>query len=138
MSSFIKTVLHVTLVSLSLAACSGSGVTEADISALEASMKACTEGTESPNKDQNFAESMESVGNALNCATEIYDAFFFERCGEEEAFSGIMAATMKKAISAGFSSNEESGELTSEEVQELVGECAADLWQAIEAMDSKT
>lgn len=81
MSSFIKTVLCVTLISIFLAACSGSGVTEADFSALEASMKACTEGTESPNKEQNFAESIESVGNALNCATEIYDAFFFERCG---------------------------------------------------------
>ena len=135
MPSFVKTFLNVTLISISLAACSGSGVTEADFLALEASMNACTE---SPDKDQNFAESLESVGNALNCATEIYDAFFFERCGEEEAFSGIMAATMQKAISAGFSGNEESGELTTAEVQELVGECAADLWQAIEAMDSKT
>ena len=135
MPSFVKTFLNVTLISISLAACSGSGVTEADFLALEASVKACTE---SPDKDQNFAESLESAGNALNCATEIYDAFFFERCGEEEAFSGIMAATLQKAISAGFSGNEESGELTTVEVQELVGECAADLWQAIEAMDSKT
>ena len=112
MSSFIKIVPQVTLIALSLAACSGSGVTEADFSALEASIKACTEGNVRQDQDQNFAEKMESVGIALSCATDNYDAFFLERCGKEEAFSGIMAATMKKALSAGFSSNEESGELT--------------------------
>jgi hypothetical protein len=45
---------------------------------------------------------------------------------------------MEKAMSAAMSGDAENSELTPDEVRELVGECAAEVWQQMEAMDAKT
>ena len=132
MISTTKTFLFLVLIPVFLTACSGSGVTEEDFAALEASMEACSETVESTDSD-NFAGAMEGVGNIMQCATKTGDDFFLQHCGEEEVFSNVMAATMKKAFSG-----EGSGELTAEEVQGTVGECAAELWQQMEAREATT
>lgn len=133
MLSTTKTFLFLILIPVFLTACSGSGVTEKDFAALEGSMEACSETVESTDSD-NFAAAMEGVGNIMQCVTKTGDDFFLQHCGEEEVFSNVMAATMKKAMSG----DAENGELTPDEVQELVGECAAEVWQQMEAMDAKT
>jgi len=131
------TCLSLVLIPVFLTACSGSGVTEKEFAALEASMEACSETVESADSD-DFAAAMEGVGSIMECATKTGDDFFLKHCGEEKVFSNVMAATMKKAMSAAMSGNAENGELTPDEVQELVGECAAEVWQQMEAMDAKT
>lgn len=137
MPSTTKTFLSLILIPLFLTACSGSGVTEEDFAALEASIEACSETVESTDSD-NFAAAMEGVGSIMECAAKTGDDFFLQHCGEEEVFSNVMAAIMEKAMSAAMSGDAENSELTPDEVQELVGECAAEVWQQMEAMDAKT
>ena len=132
MPSTTKTFLSLILIPLFLTACSGSGVTEEDFAALEASMEACSETVESTDSD-NFAAAMEGVGNIMECASKTGDDFFLQHCGEEEVFSNVVAATMKKAFSG-----EGNGELTAEEVQGTVGDCAAELWQQMKAREATT
>ena len=132
MPSPTKTFLSLILIPLFLTACSGPGVTEKDFAALEAAMEACSETVESSDSD-NFAAAMEGVGNIMQCATKTGNDFFLQHCGEEEGFSNVMAATMKKAFSG-----EGSGELTAAEVQGTVGECAAGLWQQMEGREATT
>ena len=136
MLSTTKTFLSVTLVSLSLAACSGSGVTEDDFAALKASMEACSESAENTDPD-NFAVAMENIKNNMECTMKTGDDFFLQHCGEEKVFSNISGAAVKKAMSAAMSPDMENGKLTSEEVQALAGECAAEVWQQMEAMSAK-
>ena len=137
MASTTKTFLSLILMPLFLTACSGSGVTEEDFAALEASIEACSETVESTDSD-NFAAAMEGVGSLMECVAKTGDDFFLQHCGEEEVFSNVAAAIMEKAMSAAMSGDAENSELTPDEVRELVGECAAEVWQQMEAMDAKT
>jgi hypothetical protein len=132
MLSTTKTFMFLILIPSFLTACSGPGVTEEDFAALEASMEACSETLESTDSN-DVAAAMGGVGNIMECATKTGDDFFLQHCGEEEVFSNVMAATMKKAFSG-----EGNGELTTEEVQGLVGECAAEVWQQMGSIEAKT
>ena len=120
--------------SLMIAACSSSNNDEAAILGLAASMEACKPVDTVPSDDP--VEEMKRAGNVLSCVMDTGNEFFFEQCGEEEVFTNIVGARMKKAMSAVKSGDGEADEeFSNEEVHELVGDCAANLWHRMQEMD---